>query len=255
MTCTLPLPYPSGFGRIFRKIGQNTDVAIKLAWALSTLNRRGYHLQGRIFAVDSPGIKPGALEVGTFAIPNFKADHTMDTNLSIQYPLHLNSAPPLVLLRTESKRLHPALEQIYTDTFAHVNCAPAVNHPCVMLQIPTHELEPLLKEHWTSIGLTTEDVGKECLVLSLSSSFNGTAAAFAGQRPTVANTRNLDLLNAETYLIWKTCFPGETELTSLQALASFEIFSSGIPHPLSTISTLTIFDIRSIFSSTSMTPL
>ena len=143
---------------------------------------------------------------------------------AIRYPLHLQKAQPLVLSRTAIALEHPAIAKIYESTFEFVNFDPALPHPCVMALTPTSEFKHLLEPHWKSLGLEAEDVGAKCLVLNLSSGLGGAEAAFAGQRPTVFNTRDLDLIRNETYLGWSACLPGETELTTIQVQLDLKLW-------------------------------
>lgn len=135
---------------------------------------------------------------------------------AIRYPLHFEKAQPLVLSRAAIALEHPAIAKIYKSTFEFVNFDPALPHPCVAALTPTSEFRPLLEPHWKSLGLEAEDVGTACLVLNLSSGLGGAEAALAAQRPTVFNTRDLDLINLGTYMGWSACLPGETELTTVQ---------------------------------------
>lgn len=147
----------------------------------------------------------------------------MDIDSPIEYPQHLETATPLVLPRAENKLRHPPVEQIYIDTFAWVNSNPAVQHPSVALLEPTAALQPLLKEHWNAIGLDEENVHEDCLVLSLSSSLNGTAAALAGQWPHVFNDRTLDLMDCWTFWGWNAHLPGESAMTTFRVSIQREL--------------------------------
>lgn len=151
----------------------------------------------------------------------------------VLYPLHLETAAPLVLPRTEARRIHPGLEHIYAKTFAHVNFAPAEQHLCAMVLTPTKGFQVLLEQHWRSIGLDAVHVQSECLVLSLSSSLNGTAAALAGQWPDVFNAPHLNLLNCTTFVAWSARLPGESALTTIQVPVHMELNDvfSGVSGP------------------------
>lgn len=144
---------------------------------------------------------------------------------AIRYPLHLQKAHPLVLSRAAIALEYSAIEKIYESTFEFVNFDPALPHPCVAALTPTSEFKHLLEPHWKSLGLEAEDVGAKCLVLSLSSDFDGAEAAFAAQSPNIFNTRDLDLISVGTYMGWSACLPGETELTTLQVQVGLELDS------------------------------